>query len=335
MQIMYDNEELDSYVNLGPDQILDAIESIGYICDGRIFALNSYENRVYQIGIENADPVVAKFYRPGRWSDEAILEEHEFTNELAGNEIPVIAPLSGDNSKTLYHAGPYRFALYPRKSGRSPELDDPEHLIQLGRFIARIHNVGKVKAFMHRPEINIQSFGIDSYQYLLEKKFIPLELELSYRTLCEDLITRIERCFERAGSINRIRLHGDCHHSNILWRDNAPFILDFDDARTGPAIQDLWMLLSGDRKYMTARLADLLEGYSEFCDFDARELHLIEALRTLRIMNYAAWIARRWDDKAFPLAFPFFNTQRYWEDHILSLREQAALMDEPPLEWFK
>lgn len=335
MQYMPDNEALDSYVNLGPDQILDAIESVGYVCDGRVFALNSYENRVYQIGIEDAAPLIAKFYRPGRWSDEAIQEEHAFTIELEQKEIPVIAPLSDANGATLHHAGPFRFALYPRQGGRPPELDDPDHLVQLGRFIARIHNVGEVKAFTHRPEINIQSFGVDSFHYILENKFIPLELEVSYRTLCEDLITRIHHCFDRAGDFNKIRLHGDCHTGNILWRNDAPYILDFDDARTGPAVQDLWMLLSGDRIYMTARLADLLEGYTEFCDFNARELHLIEALRTLRIMNFAAWIARRWDDNAFPLAFPFFNTQRYWEDHILSLREQAALMDELPLEWFK
>ena len=329
------NETLDSYVNLGPDQILNAIESTGYLCDGRIFALNSYENRVYQVGIHNQEPIIAKFYRPGRWSDESILEEHTFTKELEKNEIPVVAPLMNNTDATLYHAGPYRFALYPRKSGRPPELDDPEHLVQLGRFIGRIHNVGKLKKFQHRPEVNIQTFGTDSYHYLLENYFIPAELEESYGTLCEDLITRITRCFERAGEYDRIRLHGDCHHGNILWRDDIPYILDFDDARTGPAIQDLWMLLSGDRQYMTAGLADLLEGYTEFCDFDARELHLVEALRTLRMMHYAAWIARRWEDKAFPLAFPFFNTQRYWEDHILSLREQAALMDEPPLEWFR
>lgn len=335
MEVMPDNKAFDSYVNLGPDQILDAIESVGYICDGRIFALNSYENRVYQIGIEDADPVIAKFYRPGRWSDKAILEEHAFTAELEQSEIPVIAPLLDDSGATLHHTGPFRFALYPRQGGRPPELDDPEHLIQLGRYIARIHNVGKIKSFIYRPEINIQSFGIDSFNFLLENRFLPQDLELPYRSLCEDLITRIQRCFDRAGDFSKIRLHGDCHNGNILWRDNSPYILDFDDARTGPAIQDLWMLLSGDRRYMTARLADLLEGYTEFCDFNARELNLIEALRTLRIMNYAAWIARRWDDKAFPLAFPFFNTQRYWEDHILSLREQAAMMDEPPLEWFK
>jgi Ser/Thr protein kinase RdoA (MazF antagonist) len=332
---MATDEILDSYVNLGPDQILNAIEGIGYECDGRIFALNSYENRVYQIGIYDSEPVIAKFYRPARWTDEQILEEHQFTLDLAEQEIPVIAPLINLTGNTLHHYDHFRFALYPRKGGRPPELDNPEQLEQLGRFIARIHNIGASKPFKYRSELSIQTMGIDAYQYLMGNQFIPMELEKSYQTLCVDLIKRIQNCFERAGEVSKIRLHGDCHHGNILWRDDAPFILDFDDACTGPAIQDLWMFLSGDRTYMTARLADLLEGYTEFRDFDARELHLIEALRTLRMMHYAAWIARRWNDQAFPQAFPYFNTTHYWQDHILTLREQAAMMDEPALEWFR
>lgn len=335
MQHMTTDEVLDSYANLGPDQILDAIEQTGYVCDGRIFALNSYENRVYQIGIQDAEPIIVKFYRPARWSDEAILEEHRFTIELAQQEIPAIAPIPDQTGTTLHHAGHFRFALYPRRGGRPPELDNPEQLIQLGRFIGRIHNVGASRPFRQRPEISIQSLGSAACDYLLGNGFIPVDLEASYRTTCEDLIVRIRHCFERAGEFRRIRLHGDCHHGNILWRDGTPYILDFDDACTGPAVQDLWMLLSGDRPYMTARLGDLLEGYSGFRDFDASELHLVEALRTLRIMNYAAWLARRWDDPAFPRAFPYFNSTHYWQDHILTLREQAALMDEPPLEWFK
>ncbi len=332
---MATDEILDSYVNLGPDQILNAIEGIGYECDGRIFALNSYENRVYQVGIYDAEPIVAKFYRPARWTDEQILEEHQFTLELAQHEIPVIAPIASPAGDTLHHYDHFRFALYPRKGGRPPELDNPEQLEQLGRFIGRIHSIGASKAFAFRSALSIQAMGIGSSHFLLANKFIPVELEQSYQTLCEDLIIRIQNCFERAGNVRKIRLHGDCHHGNILWRDGTPFILDFDDACTGPAIQDLWMFLSGDRAYMTARLADILEGYTEFCDFDAREVHLIEALRTLRMMHYAAWIARRWNDQAFPQAFPYFNTTHYWQDHILTLREQAAMMDEPALEWFK
>ena len=325
--------EIDSYKNLGPNDIIMAVENEGFKCDGHIFALNSYENRVYQIGVEDNEPVIAKFYRPARWSDAAILEEHQFSYDLAEHEIPVITPLVNKDGDSLRHHANFRFALYPRRGGRAPELENPEHLILLGRFIARMHNVGASKQYENRPYIDIQSYGIDAYQYLLANKFIPIELENTYQSLSEDIILRINRCYERAGNISNIRLHGDCQHSNILLRDDILFILDFDDARMGPAIQDLWMFLSGDRDYMTARLADLLEGYTEFRELDIRELHIVEALRTLRLLHYSAWIARRWDDPAFPLAFPHFNTQHYWEDHILTLREQAALMDEPPLIW--
>jgi len=325
--------EIDSYKNLGPNDIIMAVENEGFKCDGHIFALNSYENRVYQIGVEDNEPVIAKFYRPARWSDAAILEEHQFSYDLAEHEIPVITPLVNKDGDSLRHHANFRFALYPRRGGRAPELENSEHLILLGRFIARMHNVGASKQYENRPYIDIQSYGIDAYQYLLANKFIPIELENTYQSLSEDIILRINRCYERAGNISNIRLHGDCHHSNILLRDDILFILDFDDARMGPAIQDLWMFLSGDRDYMTARLADLLEGYTEFRELDIRELHIVEALRTLRLLHYSAWIARRWDDPAFPLAFPHFNTQHYWEDHILTLREQAALMDEPPLVW--
>ena len=200
-------------------------------------------------------------------------------------------------------------------------------------FAPNIHALGRVRAYQHRPTLDIEYYGVDSHQFLLENGFIPAELATSYRTLAEDLIGRIRNCYARAGKIINIRLHGDCHPGNILWIDGGPLIVDFDDARMGPAIQDLWMFLSGDRTYMTQRLADLLDGYTEFCDFDARELHLVEALRTLRMMHHAAWIARRWDDPAFPLAFPWFNSARYWDDHVLTLREQAALMDELPLVW--
>ncbi len=326
-------QQLDSYKNLSPDDILNAVESAGYRCDGRIFALNSYENRVYQIGIEDAEPLIAKFYRPGRWPDEAILEEHDFSTLLAEQEIPVIAPVADKHGNTLFHVNSFRFALYPRVGGRTPELDNPEHLLQLGRTIARMHNFGAIEEFQHRPGLNTNTFAIEASQYLLDQRFIPEDLTEAYRTLRDDLVGRIERCFINAGTVRDIRLHGDFHLGNILWNNDSPFIVDFDDTRMGPAVQDLWMLLSGDRVYMTARLFDLLDGYCEFREFDPRELHLVEALRTLRMINYAAWIARRWEDPAFPLAFPWFNTQRYWEDHILSLREQAAMMDEPALEW--
>ncbi|MBF0369952.1 MAG: serine/threonine protein kinase [Magnetococcales bacterium] len=326
-------EDKTPYRNLGPEAILDAVESIGYRCDGSLLALNSFENRVYQVGIEEGDGLVAKFYRANRWSNEAILEEHHFSQELADLEIPVIPPLALDDGATLHAHATFRFALYPRRGGRAPDLENSDHLKQLGRFLGRIHAAGAVTEFAERPTLDIASFGEASMVFLLESGFIPLELETPYRTLAEDLLSRIRASFDAAGSVNLIRLHGDCHPGNILWTDAGPHFVDFDDARRGPAIQDLWMCLSGERADRTAQLGDLLEGYGQFYDFDPRELLLIEALRTLRMMHYAAWIARRWEDPAFPRAFPWFNNGRYWDEHILSLREQASMMEERPLEW--
>lgn len=328
-----DNSAKEAFAQLTPDHMLDAIEATGMQCDGRFLALNSYENRVYQVGIEDSQPIVAKFYRPNRWSDEAIIEEHQFTLELAEQEIPVIAPIVNSAGESLLHHGSYRFALYPRRGGRTLELDDPEHLEQLGRFIGRIHALGSTEPFQYRATLNIEGLAIQPRNWLLENNFIPEYLLEAYSSTSEDLIRKIEHSFELAGKVKQIRLHGDCHPSNILWTDDGVHIVDFDDARMGPAIQDLWMFLSGDRDYMTARLADLLEGYTQFYDFNPAELQLVEALRTLRIIHYAYWIASRWDDPAFPRAFPWFNTTRYWEDHVLALREQAALLNEPPLIW--
>ena len=320
------------FTQLDPDTIINAVESIGFISDQRILALNSYENRVYQVGLEDKEPVILKFYRPGRWTDAMIKEEHLFTQELANHEIPVLAPLTRDN-ETLFEYQHFRFAVYPRFGGYAPELDNPEHLLQLGRIMGRLHNIGAIKPFADKPVLNIDDFAIAPSRLLLEQRFIPADLEQSYTTTIDTIVQRIKQCYERAGTVNHLRLHGDCHHGNVLTRDDKFYLVDFDDARTGPAVQDIWMFLSGDRAYMTTGLHDLLEGYTEFRPFDARELHLVEALRSLRLIHYSAWLAQRWDDPAFPRAFPFFNSQRYWEDHILSLREQAALMDESPLSW--
>lgn len=322
-----------AFASLTPDTMLDAVESTGVLCNGQFLALNSYENRVYQIGLEEGPPLVAKFYRPNRWSDEAIIEEHRFTRELAEQEIPVIAPLTDPEGNSLRYYGKIRFALYPCRGGRAPELDNPEQLEQLGRFIARIHLLGAVRPFRHRPTLDIESYLSLPSRYLLERGFIPPHLEAAYESLLGDLRQRIDACYDRAGAVAGIRLHGDFHPGNILWRDGGPQIVDFDDARMGPATQDLWMFLSGDRSYMTARLADLLEGYTQFREFDPSELHLLEALRTLRLVHYAGWLAKRWDDPAFPQAFPWFDTPRFWEEHVLTLREQLAKMDEPALVW--
>jgi Ser/Thr protein kinase RdoA (MazF antagonist) len=308
------------------------MEELGFRCDGRFLALNSYENRVYQIGIEDQPPLVTKFYRPGRWSDDAILEEHSFSMELADADIPVVAPLIL-NGRTLHQSGGFRLSISPCRGGRAPELDDKDLLRQLGRLVARIHLLGESKSFKHRPTLDIESYGYQSCDFLLEAGFIPDNLWDAYESVAEHLFENIDRCFERAGQFGEIRLHGDFHPGNVLVAGERLHIVDLDDARTGPAVQDLWMFLSGDREEQTPQLETLLDGYQEFRSFDARELNLVEALRTLRIMHYAAWLARRWEDPAFKLAFPWFNSLRYWDEHVLSLREQAALTEEPPLQW--
>ena len=329
----YNNDSATlAYLSLGPEDIVNAIEAAGYRCDGRLLALNSYENRVYQVGMEDGGNIVAKFYRPDRWTDEAILEEHDFAIELAEEEIPVVPPLERDG-ETLYHRDDFRFALFDCYGGRSPELDNLDLLGQLGRLVARIHVHGEEYDFEHRPTLNIETFGMQSRTYLLENGFIPADIEAAYTSTCDDLLTNVAACYERAGASRSIRLHGDFHPGNVLVRGEQLHIVDLDDTRMGPAVQDLWMFISGDRSEQTPQLHELLEGYSQFRHFDARELNLIEALRSLRIMHYAAWLARRWDDPAFKRAFPWFNSQKYWDEHVLALREQVALMQEEPLQW--
>jgi Ser/Thr protein kinase RdoA (MazF antagonist) len=318
------------YATLTPHRILDALDSVGVRGDGRLLTLNSYENRVYLVYRDDAAPMVVKFYRPGRWTDAQIREEHAFVAELDEREIPAVPPLALAGA-TLHHFADSRFAVYPKLAGRTPELDDPATLEWLGRFIGRIHALGALRPFELRPTLDIESFGDEPRQFLLAHDFIPPDLVEAYRTVSEMALSGVRHCFARAGAVRSLRLHGDCHASNVLWTPEGPHFVDFDDARNGPAVQDLWMLLSGDRAAMTRQLADVLAGYEDFAEFDRRELHLIEALRSLRLVHYAAWIARRWDDPAFPAAFPWFNTQRYWQDRILELREQIAAMEEPPL----
>jgi len=321
-----------AYAKLSPSDVLNSIETFGFACDGRLLALNSYENRVYRVGLDDGSSIVAKFYRPGRWSDEAILEEHAFTLDLAELEIPVVAPTRIDND-TLLKTDDFRLSLFVNRGGRALDLENYDQLEQMGRFMGRIHRVGQANDFAHRPTLNIETFGHNARDFILQNDFIPGDLLNAYESLSAQLLDEVAHCYERAGSINLIRAHGDCHPSNILWTDNGPHIVDFDDARLAPAIQDLWMFLSGDRADQTVALDAVLTGYTEFCDFDARELHVVEALRTLRLIHYYGWLAKRWADPAFKIAFPWFNTQRCWEDHILSLREQAALLHEAPLVW--
>lgn len=322
-----------AYANLAPDDVLNSIEQFGFQCDGRLLALNSYENRVYRVGLDDGESVIAKFYRPNRWSDEQILEEHAFTQQFAELEIPVVAPLIIEG-QTLLKTGAFRLALFTNRGGRALDLEDFDQLEQMGRFMGRIHRVGQTEQFRYRPTLDIESFGVQPRDYIIQNEFIPLDLRQAYESLTQQLLDEVAMCYTRAGEIKLIRCHGDCHPSNILWTAEGPHIVDFDDARMAPAVQDLWMFLSGDRADQTAGLDAVLAGYTEFCEFDARELHLIEALRTLRLIHYFGWLAKRWQDPAFKLAFPWFNTQRCWEDHILSLREQAAILHEAPLQWF-
>ena len=322
------------YADLTPDRALDSLSSIGLRPDGRLLGLNSYENRVYQFGMEEGPALVVKFYRPARWSDEQIGEEHEFALELAGREIPVVAPLA-IGGRTLHEFEGYRFAAYPRRGGRTPELEDPATLEWIGRFLGRIHAAGAVRPFRSRPALDIESYGDEPRAWLLASGLVPPDVLEAWKSATSMALEGARRCFERAGKFKPIRLHGDCHPGNVLWTEDGemrgPHFVDLDDARMGPAVQDLWMLLSGDRASMTRQLADILAGYEDFGEFDPRELALVEALRTLRLLHYSAWIARRWHDPAFPAAFPWFGTQRYWQDRILELREQIAAMDEPPL----
>ena len=318
------------YDRLTPDTVIAALESLGYAPDGRLLALNSYENRVYQVGIDDAPALIAKFYRPGRWSTPAILEEHSFALELASADVPVVPPIELEGATLFDHAG-FRFALFARRGGRWPELATRDEREWMGRFIGRIHTIGAARRFSHRPELTTERLGDEPRQWLLERGFIPDHLLAAYESVSGELLDSVHAQFEQVGAPRSIRLHGDCHPGNVLWTDDGPHFVDLDDCMSGPAIQDLWMLLSGSRGEMGLQLAHLLEGYGQFAHFDFAEVNLIEALRSLRIVHYAGWLAKRWDDPAFPRAFPWFAEPRYWEQHVLNLREQLAALQEGPL----
>jgi Ser/Thr protein kinase RdoA (MazF antagonist) len=318
------------YADLSPEVILDALEAVGFEPSGGLLELNSYENRVFQLELEDGTFVVGKFYRPGRWTDEQIAEEHAFTVELADADVPVVAPLELDGVHLFRHAG-YRFAIYPRQGGHPPNIEIEDNLRVLGRTIGRIHAVGSVRRFAHRPDLSLARLGTDSRAFLLEHGFLPPDMEEAYATITEHLLGRLGELMDRYRRGNETRIHGDCHLGNLLWRGETPHFVDFDDCVNGPAIQDLWMLLSGEREERQAQLKVILEAYETFQRFDVSSLALIEPLRTLRIMHHAAWIARRWHDPAFPRAFPTFDTSRYWGEHVLTLREQLAALDEPVL----
>lgn len=322
------------YEKLTPDVVIDAVESLGYISDARILALNSYENRVYQVGIEGEDPIIIKFYRPERWNINQILEEHEFTNQLYSLEIPVVPPkeFSGLEYKTLGRFRNFLFSVYPRQGGRAPELDNLDHLFQLGQFIGRIHSVGASFDFKFRNSISIHDFGEKNVKFLIDNDFIPEDLLPAYKSISKQLLKILSSTGLNSNKFKNISLHGDCHPGNILWRKERPHFLDFDDAITGPAIQDLWMLLSGEKENKQKQFLEILDGYENFYHFNRSELALIEPLRVLRVLYYNGWLAKRWRDPAFPISFPWFNTQKYWSEHILELKELLSSLNEPALD---
>ncbi len=324
-----------AFARLSPDRVIDAVESCGLISDARVLALNSYENRVYQVGIEESNPVIAKFYRPQRWSTAQILEEHDFSLELAELEIPVVPPqqfaLGNGKTQTLMEFEGFRFAIFERRGGHPPELDNLDNLLVMGRFLGRLHQAGAMHDFQTRNTITIELFAERSAAFLLEQNFLPEDLRPAYESLSKDLIERMHAISKTVVAPKLLRIHGDCHIGNVLWREDTPHFVDLDDCMMGPAIQDLWMLLSGSREQRLLQLAELVEGYNEFYHFNPAELALVETFRTLRLMHYSAWLARRWDDPAFPLSFPWFNTGAYWAGHILELREQLSALDEAPL----
>jgi Ser/Thr protein kinase RdoA (MazF antagonist) len=333
-----------SYANLDPDRVLRTLDALGLHGDGRLLQLNSYENRVFQVFLEDGDVVVAKFYRPSRWSDAQILEEHAFARELAADDVPVVAPrvlslsrgidlLGEPPTLARWHDGAdeHRVAVSDRKAGRAPELEDPAVLQWLGRFLGRLHTVGARRTFAHRRSMDSVTFGHSAQQRLLDGGFVPETERAQWTAWCNAALARVDAAFARQLRTPRLRLHGDFHPGNIMWRDEGPHVVDLDDACNGPAVQDLWMLLSGNAAEMRTQLAQVLAGYRLFRPFDESELALIEPLRTLRMIHHSAWIAERWTDPAFPAAFPWFGSAAYWSQQATQLREQVEAMDEPPL----
>ncbi|QDF73901.1 MULTISPECIES: serine/threonine protein kinase [Shewanella] len=314
---------------LTPDLIMDAIESVGIYPETGLLTLNSYENRVYQFRCDLGRRYVVKFYRPERWSNEQIQEEHDFCAELQAQEIPVASPVLIEG-RSLHDYQGYRFALFPSMGGRAFEVDNLTQLEEVGHFIGRIHLLAKQRPFTYRETLSPTLLGDESLAWLKASQHVPASLETAYFTIVEQVLAKAKSLWHQYPT-EAIRLHGDLHPSNILWTPDGPGFVDLDDAKMGPAVQDIWMMLAGDRAQQTLQLEVLLEAYEEFCDFDNRQLHLIEPLRAMRMLHYNAWLSRRWQDPAFPMNFPWYGEEKYWEQQILAFKEQLAKLDEPSI----
>jgi Ser/Thr protein kinase RdoA (MazF antagonist) len=322
--------DLQPFSGLTPSVVLDAAADVGLMPDGRLFALNSYENRVYQLGAGERQ-LVLKFYRPARWSDAQITEEHEFAAELAAAELPVAAPLVIEGTALFDYQG-FRFAAFPWMRGHAPELDAPQARQLLGRTLARVHQVGARHAFRVRPRISVERLGWQPRAQVLANELLPASLREQYSTVSGILLERISERFAATQHWQEIRLHGDCHLGNLLWNEHGPVFVDLDDCAMGVRIQDLWMMLAGGTPAeQQQQWNDLLEGYRQFADLDFSEITLVEPLRGLRMLHHAAWVVTRWADPAFPRAFPWFGEPRYWEGYLNDLMEQIAAIDDPPL----
>lgn len=321
--------DVKPFTGLSPEVVLDAAASVGLEVDGRLFALNSYENRVYQLGSTDG-MLVLKFYRPARWSDAQIDEEHVFTEEMAAAELPVAAPVRLEG-RTLFKYREFRFAAFPWMAGRAPELDAPEARQIFGRTLARMHQIGARQPFLVRPKLGVRRLGWDAREQVLSGELLPENLHARYESVSATLLERVEQTFQEAGDVRDIRIHGDCHMGNLLWNERGPVLVDLDDCAMGPRVQDLWMMLAGSGSEQQRQWSELLEGYAQFADFDFREVRLIEALRALRMLHHAAWVSHRWLDPAFPRAFPWLGEARYWEGYLRDLIEQVEVIEDPPL----
>ena len=318
------------FAGLTPDAVLNAAEAVGLKPDGHVFALNSYENRVYRLGTVGGPPVVVKFYRAGRWSDAQILEEHAFALELAAAEIPVVAPLRLENATLMHEAG-FRLAAFPLQPGGAPDLDRAESRELLGRTLGRIHAIGALRPFAARHGLSGDRLGARARATVLASRQLPEHLTEHYARISAELLEQIgDAGIDQA---RRIRVHGDCHLGNILWQAHGPtqgpVFVDLDDCLNGPAIQDLWMFLAGNNDEQRHQWSELLAGYERFAALDRSEARLVEPLRAVRMLNHAAWIAERWADPAFPRAFPWFGEARFWEQHVNDLAEQSAALSDP------